>query len=56
MIVLLVILVVLVGLSAPIYPYSPRMGYRPFAFLAVVLACLVVWQLLGGGHHLTLRF
>jgi hypothetical protein len=50
MLLLLVILVVLLFVSAPAWPYSRGWGYYPSGTLGTVLLILVVLMLLGYVH------
>jgi hypothetical protein len=46
-IILLIVLVVLLLGSAPVYPYSRGWGYAPFGGLAALLVILVLLVVLG---------
>ena len=46
-IVILVLLVILIGASAPAYPYSRSWGYGPAGVLAALLVVLLVLWLVG---------
>jgi Protein of unknown function (DUF3309) len=46
LILLVVLLVLLLG-SAPVYPYSRRWGYGPSGLLGLLLAVLLILMLMG---------
>ena len=46
--ILLVVVIVLVVLALPSWPYSKSWGYRPTGILAVLLVLFLIWAIAGG--------
>jgi hypothetical protein len=45
---LLLIVIALVVISLPSWPYSKSWGYRPTGILTVILVLFIVWAIAGG--------
>ena len=45
---LLIIIIALVLVSLPSWPYSKSWGYRPTGVLTVLLAVFLIWAIAGG--------
>lgn len=51
MLLLLIILVILMFGTAPVYPYSRGWGYYPSGGLGLIAVILLIVLLMGGGLH-----
>lgn len=44
MILLIILLILLMGVTAPVYPYNRAWGWNPFALIILVLLVLALYR------------